>query len=515
VEVNPNGRMTADMGVDIFTAQQKLPVLFFQLSSDLAVTRVTSEAGDTLDFIQEKKEAGLTVFLPETVAGLDTIRLLFHYDGNMLQKNGSGILFLKDTVFWVPHLDYLRRAVYKIIFKYPPSLRVLAVGKLAREWEEGGYRLSFYHQTMPVKAASFCLGRFSSDTLIVNDLPDLEIHSTRQRNTHQRKEVAADIANSLFLFGNLLATHPSQTLRIIEAPGLHSQGFPGFVTLSWIGFHGHLEGAVQALRSHEVAHQWFGNAIGWATYHDQWLSEAFAEYLGALYLEWVMQDRRHFEQLIQAWRDDLLSGGSVGVSLGLRRFGLSKNALKRSEGIAAGPLWMGIRLGQKETLDYYLQNYIKGAYVLHMLRWLLRDLKTGSDATFWQLLSDFGQTYWEADPATQDFQRIAEKHYGESLDWFFKQWVYGTTVPTYRWRYRAMQTDSGDVVRVFIEQENVPPDFRMPIPVTVEYADGVRVSQRVWVTHEGSECIFPARRAKARELFFNEGEAVLCRVKAR
>ncbi|MCI0697080.1 hypothetical protein L0337_34380 [candidate division KSB1 bacterium] len=513
VELNPNGRVTADMGVDIFTARQKPSTLFFQLAADLTVTRVTSEFGDTLDFVQEKKENGLTVFVPETVSQRDTIRLLFHYDGKILEKNENGILFLKETVFWVPHLDYLRRAVYRVIFKYPRSLRVLGIGHLAREWEEGEYRLSYYIESFPAKAASFCLGKFDSDTLLVDGLPRLEIHSTSYRSTQQRRHVAADIANSLFLFNRLIATYPGPMLRVVEAPGFVSHGFPGLVTLSWVGFQTHLSGILEALRSHEVAHQWFGNAIGWATYRDQWLSEAFAEYLGALYVEWVRQDRDSFAHLLEAWRDDLLEGGNVGVALGFKRFGLGKAALKKGEGLAAGPLSMGLRLGQKHALDYYLQTYLKGAYLLHSLRWLLRDLKTGSDARFWEFLADFARTYWGGDPSTQDLQNVAEKHFGGSLDWFFRQWVYGMAIPTYRWEYRLVPADSGSAVEISVQQEEVPPDFRMPVPVMVEYADGVRVTQRFWVDHHGGELAFSPRTAGVKRVVFNEGNAVLCRVK--
>jgi hypothetical protein len=357
------------------------------------------------------------------------------------------------------HLDYLRRATYRIIFKYPRDMRVLGVGHLAREWEEGEYRLSYYTESSPAKAASFCLGRFNSDTLAVDGLPRLEIHSTSSRTAQQRRHVAADIANSLFLFDHLLAPYPAPMLRVVETPGFTSHGFPGLVTLSWVGFQTNLPGAIQALRSHEVAHQWFGNAIGWATYHDQWLSEASAEYLGALYIEWVMQDRKNFEHLIQAWHDDLLEGGNVGVALGFKRFGLDKEALKKGQGLKAGPLWMGIRLGQKDGLDYYLQTYMKGACLLHSLRWLLRDLETGSDAKFWRFLADFVHTYWGADPSTADFQKVAEKHYGDSLDWFFNQWIYGAAIPTYRWEYRVATADSGEAVQVLIQQKT-PANFR-------------------------------------------------------
>jgi hypothetical protein len=513
VEIQLNGQLTADMGVDIFTARRKLPALFFSLAPDLVVSRVTAEQGDTLDFVQEKKEAGITVFLPDKLAPVDTLRLLFHYTGKILEKNASGVLFLKDAIFWVPHLGYLRRAAYKIIFKSPRILRVMAVGSLLREWEEGDYRLSYYSETFPAKAASFCLGKFDSEAISREGLPRLEIHSSPSRLPGQRRHVASDIANSLYLFNRLIAPYSAPMLRIVEAPGFVSHGYPGLVTLSWLGFQTHGGGILEALRSHEVAHQWFGNAVGWATYHDQWLSEGFAEYLGALYVEWVIQDRENFANLIQSWRDDLLEGGHIGVTLGLHRFGLGKEALRKVEGPSAGPLWLGARLGQRDELDYFLPTYRKGAYVVHALRWLLRDLTTGSDDKFWAFLADFARTYWGADPSTRDLQKTAEKHFGAPLDWFFKQWVYGLAIPTYRCAYRELTSAAGNTAQISIQQEDVPPDFRMPIPVVVEYDDGVKVRQRLWVDRHGAQFEFAPRAASVRKVEFNEGKAVLCRIK--
>ncbi len=511
VETNSNGLLTADMGVDIFTGGRNVPSLFFTLAPDLLVSRVTDENGDTLDFIQGHNENGVTIFLPP--APVDTLRLLFHYAGKILVRNVSGGLYLKDAVFWVPHLNYLRRATYKIIFKCPRDFRVMAVGDLLREWEEGEYRLSYYSETTPAKAASFCLGKFTTDALTLAGLPPLEIHSTSLRNPQQRRHVASDIANSLFFFNRLIAPYQAAKLRVVEAPGFISHGYPGLVTLSWIGFQAHDGGILQALRSHEVAHQWFGNAVGWATYHDQWLSEALAEYLGALYVEWLIPDHKNFANLIQSWRDDLLEGGHIGVSLGLKRFGFAKNMLRHSEGLAAGPLWLGARLGQKDDLDYYLATYRKGAFIVHSLRWLLRDLTTGSDEKFWAFLADFVNQHRGGDPTTLDLQKVAEKHYGAPLDWFFKQWVYGMAIPTYRWSQQVESTTAGHLVKISIQQENVSLDFRMPVPVTVEYDDGVKIIQRVGVDQTGGQLTFLPRPARVKKVVFNTGNAVLCRVK--
>ena len=113
-------------------------------------------------------------------------------------------------------------------------------------------------------------------------------------------------------------------------------------------------GFVQEVTPHEVAHQWWGHAVGWASYHDQWLSEGFAEFSAGLFLQ---------QAVGPDWRKDYIEFWDR-----LRKRILEKNNF----GVApndAGPLWMGLRLISPRTESAY-QNvtYPKGAYVLQMLR---------------------------------------------------------------------------------------------------------------------------------------------------
>jgi hypothetical protein len=536
VELDENGRIRADMGVDVFTGEARPAALSFALAADLKVSRVLAESGDTLDFVQEAEEAGATVFLPPHAWQSDTLRLLFQYEGEALRRHENSTFFLKDPINWTPRLGYLERAHYQIIFKSPLRQRVLAVGELVRDWEEAGHHLSFFKTATPAKAATFCMGNFQTDTLMAArpGLPAIVVHTTWQRSHPERRRVAGDLANSLYFFGKYLGEYPLPCLRVVETPTIHSQGFPGFVTLSWIGFASRLEGSREALRGHEVAHQWFGNQAGWRTYHDQWLSESFAEYLGAMYVEWLARSPGQFEQILQAWRDDALERGHIGANLGMQQFGLGKVALRNSEGLKAGPIWMGARLGQNEALDYYTQTYEKGAYVVHMLRWLLRDLNTGSDERFWNMLADFIASHRHHEPATEDFQRIAEKHYGASLEWFFQQWIFHNQIPTYRWRYSlesvpatapglppgmpvaralAEESSTAQVVRIRIQQEDVPESFLMFVPLRVEFEDSTHTNLGVWVTRDGAEIDVSLAGSGLKRVIFNAGDAVLCRIR--
>src|SRR5260370_12502148 len=52
----------------------------------------------------------------------------------------------------------------------------------------------------------------------------------------------------------------------------------GNITSKFTGF-------VQEVTPHEVAHQWWGHMVGWASFHDQWLSEGFAEFSAGLFFQ--------------------------------------------------------------------------------------------------------------------------------------------------------------------------------------------------------------------------------------
>ena len=70
--------------------------------------------------------------------------------------------------------------------------------------------------------------------------------------------------------------------------------------------------------------------------------------------------------------------------------------------------------------------YKKGAWVVHMLRILMLDLKTMNEDRFTETMQDFYRSYQGQRASTDDFRRVVERHAGTDMGWFFDQWVYGT-----------------------------------------------------------------------------------------
>jgi hypothetical protein len=255
------------------------------------------------------------------------------------------------------------------------------------------------------------------------------------------------------------APYAAATIALVEAqlPGGHSPGYFAVVNQPlpyspyvWRNDPASFQSFPEFFVAHELAHQWWGQAIGWRNYHEQWLSEGFAQYFAALYA-------RHAR------------GEAVFVDM-LRQF--RRWALAEAD---EGPISLGYRLGhiKGDSRVFRALVYNKSAAVLHMLR------RTVGDETFFGALRRFYTEERFQKAGTEDLRQVLEAESGRSLERFFDQWIYGSDVP----RIRYATAIGGGAVTVRFEQigETV---FELPVTVTITYADGhsqhviVQVDQR-------------------------------------
>jgi hypothetical protein len=237
------------------------------------------------------------------------------------------------------------------------------------------------------------------------------------------------------------APYPSFTLALTESdrPGGHSPPYFAVLNQVIIGTHFvwrndpvSFDNYPTFFLAHEVAHQWWGHAVGWKNYHEQWISEGFAQYFAALYAE---KDRE----------------GNVLANL-LRQM--------RHTAIAAspqGPIYLGYRLGHVQADDRVFRAlvYNKAAMVLHMLRRFV-----GDDAFFAGVRS-FYESWKFQKAGTDDFRVAMEKASGRDLRRFFETWIYGTSIPRLKFSYRVAGTEA----EVRFEQRGEPAD--VPVGVTI------------------------------------------------
>jgi aminopeptidase N len=191
------------------------------------------------------------------------------------------------------------------------------------------------------------------------------------------------------------------------------------------------------LQAHELAHQWFGNTITCGSWQDIWLNEGFATYLTMLCHEHLRGDSA-FQAGMNLMRNRIMRepDGSVVVP--------AEDTLNVSR-VFSGRL-----------------SYEKGAWVLHMLRFVL------GDEAFYSGLNDYfyAQRHHHGFVSTEDLRIALESASGQDLDGFFNQWVYGQGYPQFDLRWQAQSNQ----LSIQLTQRTSTPVwdyFDIPVPVLV------------------------------------------------
>jgi len=257
---------------------------------------------------------------------------------------------------------------------------------------------------------------------------------------------------------------------------------------------------------HEVAHQWWGQTVGFRGYRDQWMSEGFAQESASIFLELTRpkpDDYLHFWQMEQ-------------------RLLTEKNAYGFRP-IDVGPVTLGSRLNSPQTGWNVYQSlvYPKGAFILHMIRMMMWSPKD-SDARFKATMHDFVSTYSLQAATTEDFKAIVEKHMSpgmdlegnHTMDWFFREYVYGTDLPAYHFEGDATPSGDGWSVHFKLTQSGVDAHFANPVPIYLELADG-KVMRLGQIAIHGPKTVeqtvqLPKLSAPIKRVLINYNYDVLC-----
>jgi hypothetical protein len=480
-------------------------VLKFGLLPNLRVSRVLDDQGQDLYYIQEgrKEDGSFYVVLPNAPEAGKEHSITVQYEGDkVLEVAGDGSYYVRARSSWYPNLNgFGEHALYDLTFKVPHKYNVISVGELKGESREGDYSVSHWVTPQPVAVAGFNYGNYQKLEIkddkdgynisgyYLTELPNnlrnysaLQTLAPKSMTKYALEQTRAQLQLCTFFFGRI----PYNDIYITEQPDFaFGQSWPNLVylpisaytdsTQRWLLFgniNSKFTGFVQEVTPHEVAHQWWGHAVGWASYHDQWLSEGFAEFSAGLFLQ---------QAVAGDWRKDYVEFWER-----LRKRILEKNNF----GVApndAGPLWMGLRLSSPRTLSAYQDvTYPKGAYVLQMLRSIMYSPQE-QDKPFIAMMHDFVQSHRDRPASTESFKAVIEKHMSKimdlqgngRMDWFFNEWVYGTEVPRYKFDYQLEPADGGKVkLHMTVTQSEVDDHFVMLVPVYADFGKGmVRIGQ--------------------------------------
>jgi Peptidase family M1 domain len=481
------------------TRSYLLNTITLKLADSLVVQSIVSNEFGRLFGIRVKHQNTLVVNLPSTVLKDTTLTLNITYAGRLeaqmpereavdvaadpQQRPPEGELPLiaaepsylySSRSFWYPQAVVTDYATARIRLSVPatyeavgsgqlePGFPSLIVGKDAAQ----NRKLYAYVASQPLRYLAFVVSRFVRAETATIGFPEVptsrmegvpmtglsyrslnlavEANPRQVSRGHELVDRAADIAT---FYQSIIGDSPysSFTIALVESelPGGHSPAY--FASLNqplpttqlvWRNDPAAFNNFPEFFIAHEMAHQWWGQAIGWRNYHEQWISEGFAQYFAAMYAQHQRGDEAFY-----------------GVIRQLRRW-----AIEQSE---QGPVSLGYRLGhiRGESRVFRALVYNKGAAVLHMLRRLV-----GDDA-FFSGVRRFYRTMRFKKAGTEDLREAMEAASGRSLERFFERWIYNSSLPRLTFSHRI---EGSEVVLHFEQSGEV---FDVPVTVVLNYGD--------------------------------------------
>ena len=488
-----------------------LATLMLRLAEPLVVSGITSVEYGRLLHLRVRGQNSVLVNLPRQLQQDSDLTLIITYAGRVPSQQldldtlqtaplrnepGPGTrsiepsYLLSNQSLWYPQNPVSDYATATLRITVPEGFDCVATGQPVdagglvslRDLVAGpGTRAFSFRANQPLRYLAFVVSRFervASGTISLGDDPAVPgvvvAIDANPRQQARGRQVMRATEDMLQFYASLMNGAPfaSATVAVIESelPGGHSPGY--FVALNealpnpdspltWRNDPAAFDGFPDFFLAHELAHQWWGQAVGWKNYHEQWISEGFAQYFAALYAQRSRGDRVFADMLRQFRRTSLAESDQ-------------------------GPVYLGYRLGHIRGTSrvYRAIVYNKGASVLHMLRRLV-----GDEAFFSGLRRFYDERKYQK-AGTDDVQRAFELETGRDLARFFDRWIYGTGIPLVA--YRTETGAAGVTVRFTQAGSEL---FDIPVTVSIVYADGRTEDVVVAITEASVERTIPTTGA--------------------
>ncbi len=461
-----------------------LEAVKFRFNPALEILRIYDEDRRELFFTQDKDSRNLYVYFLESADKqvVTTIEIFYRgileppaqlSDTLVLSQHAESVVFIppqfetylfSQSAYWYPSPsdeDYFT-ARLKIIV--PPAYNAIANGILLEEGRLNGVQrvteidkmgsaYQVFQTNTPVKYLTFLVGKLSLVQQSEGSLPISSYIASDVRA--QKKNLLEEVRRILNFYEECFGPFPFEGLRVVQrlwmTGGGHSPA--SFVVINNLPRSSNGEKGLDLVftgkspvdltqwkeyfLAHEIAHQWWGQALTWARYRDQWLSEGMAQFASALYLRSKYKEEA-FSRI------------------------LKKFATWTEKKSAFGPITLGSRLSYLDFEAYQAIIYNKSALVLNMLHDLL-----GPKVFFAGLKEFFEQRKFSA-ATTSQFRQAMEKVSGRDLDAFFSLWFDSHELPSLRVSHSVFQTEAGDFLKIAIHQEGKAFVF----PLWVEWQEG-------------------------------------------
>jgi aminopeptidase N len=408
--------------------------------------------GEPLPFRHERDQ--LFIAMPHPSAAMERVRVTVSYRGIPAaglkiapNKHGDRAFFSDNWSSkvrnWLPTVDHPSdKATSEMIVTAPAHYQVVSNGVLVERTSRGdGTTLTHWKNSVPIAPWLFMLGvaDFAMQQVEQFDGKAIQTWVARQDRDAGFYDFAEPTKKVLAYFSDLIGPFSYEKLaNVVSNATSGGMEAASAIAYSEASVTGERSMRWQLVIIHEIAHQWFGNAVTENDWNDVWLSEGFATYYTLLY-------RNH-----AYGHDDFIAG--------------LKDARTR------------VAAFYKDTYDFqivrpYIPNvddvsgpmmYQKGAWTLHMLR-----EKIGADR-FDAGIRAYYAEFKDRNARTPDLLRHLEEASGQKLDAFFAQWLFQGGIPNLDASWRV----EGDTVKVGLSQTQPKYKFALDVDVALRYADG-------------------------------------------
>ena len=301
---------------------------------------------------------------------------------------------------WLPSIDHpYDKATSEFLVKAPSKYKVVSNGLLQEETHlDKSFTLTHWKQSVPVSPWLFVLGVAEFAVQMVDEFEGKSIQTWVYPQDREKGflDFSYPTKDALSFFSSYVGPFAYEKLANIQAASVGG----GMETSSAIFYGENLitgkpdNKRLQDVVIHELAHQWFGNAVTESTWDDAWLSEGFATYFTLLYHEHTYGYQEYIN----------------GLKLAKRRV---DNYTKTDSTFSI----ISDRTAESGMVTNTL-TYQKGAWILHMLRHKIGHVafKNGIQAYY--------KKYFNGTATTDDFRAEMEKSSQKDLKTFFQQWLY-------------------------------------------------------------------------------------------
>lgn len=445
-----------------FTPLDDTSSVAFELNNSLSLSRVLDEEGRQVPASRSQSDMTVRLNLAQPLPKGKPAALSFIYDGKITGNEESPVFGIKFAAIhpdfayfmyparWFPVNDYTADrfssdlkitvpAGFSVVGSAIPSTETAPEGKTT-------YRFQFQQASFP---GSIAVVRGEPKQISSGGV------TTRfyaRQSADMAQAYGEEIAKAMAFFTDAYGLPFRKDLTVVETEDGTPNGYaaPGILFLSP---HGIGKQVNTDLVANEVSRQWWGTMVSPTTRNHAWIENGLARYAEFMYAE-------H------------LNGASA------------RNLEVHDSYIAAltvdqPPLIQSSRL-EDYSPEFWAATAGKGAAVLNMLRNVI-----GDDA-FAKVLKAIPERYAWKSISTDDVRKVAEEFGGQSLAWFFTEWIESSGAPEFKMEYTIFRTQKQPGFRIMGKVTQDLDLFRMPIDVKVD-TEGNPESKKIEVVGTSSE----------------------------